>query len=59
MNQNSNKQYDLEDRSLRFAERVNVYVRKLPKDIPNIENGRQLVRSAGSVAPIILKQTSL
>lgn len=50
MNQTSNnKQYDLEDRCFRFAEKVNEYVRKLPKDIPNIENGRQLVRSAGSV----------
>lgn len=32
-----------------FAGRVNDYVRKLPKDIPNIENGKQLVRAAGSV----------
>ncbi len=43
------KQYDLEERTLAFAKRVNTYVRKLPKDIPNIENGKQLVRSAGSV----------
>ena len=46
--QNS-KRYDLEDRCLVFAGRVNDYVRKLPRDIPNIENGKQLVRSAGSV----------
>jgi|SRR3989344_4663305 len=45
----NSKQYDLEDRCLKFAERVNQYVRKLPRDIPNIENGRQLVRSAGSM----------
>ena len=43
------KIYDLEDRTLRFANEVNQYVRKLPKDIPNIENGKQLVRSAGSI----------
>lgn len=50
MNQIINsKQYDLEERCLRFAKRVNEYVRRLPRDIPNIENGRQLVRSAGSI----------
>jgi four helix bundle protein len=42
--------YDLEERSFLFAEKVNAYVRKLPKDIPNIENGKQLSRSSGSVA---------
>lgn len=43
------KRYDLEERCLQYAKRINEYVRKLPRDIPNIENGRQLVRSAGSV----------
>ena len=43
------KQYDLEERCFLFAKRINDYVRKLPKDIPNIENGKQLVRSGGSV----------
>ncbi len=46
--QNS-KPYDLEGRTFNFASRVNDYVRKLPKDIPNIENGKQLVRAAGSI----------
>lgn len=45
----NSKPYDLEERCFRFAKRVNEYVRKLPKDIPNIENGKQLVRSGGSV----------
>jgi four helix bundle protein len=45
----NHKQYDLEERCLRFAKRVNEYVRKLPKDIPNFENGRQLVKAGGSV----------
>ena len=50
MNQNTNsKQYNLEDRCLNFARKVNGDVNKLPKTIPNIENGRQLVRSSGSV----------
>jgi len=43
------KQYDLEERTLKFAKRVNVYVNNLPKTITNIENGKQLVRSGGSV----------
>lgn len=43
-----NKQYDLEGRCLKFAKDVNVYVLKLPKNVCNIENGRQLVRAAGS-----------
>ena len=43
------KRYDLEDRTMKFAHRVNAYVRTLPRDIPNIENGKQLARAAGSV----------
>lgn len=45
----NNKRYDLEERCLNFAKRVNAYVNKLPKTISNFENGKQLVRSAGSV----------
>ncbi|MFZ1655122.1 MAG: four helix bundle protein [Candidatus Moraniibacteriota bacterium] len=43
------KKYDLEERTLAFARRVNAYVNGLPRTISNIENGKQLVRSAGSV----------
>ena len=43
------KQYDLEDRTLKFAKRVMAYVNTLPKTVSNIEIGRQLARSAGSV----------
>ena len=46
--QNS-KHYDLEDRTLEFAKGVRVFVRKLPRTIANIEDGKQLVRSSGSV----------
>ncbi len=45
----NSKQYDLEDRTLRYAKRVNNYVKGLPRTISNIENGRQLIRAAGSV----------
>jgi len=44
----SNK-FDLEERTLKFAQRVNAYVLGLPKNIANLENGRQLIRSSGSV----------
>lgn len=43
------KIYDLEERTFKFADRITDYVLKLPKTIPNIEYGRQLVRSGGSV----------
>lgn len=43
------KQYDLEERTLQFAKRVIALVNRMPKTLPNIEIGRQLVRSSGSV----------
>lgn len=48
MSQISNN-YDLEDRTLKFARRINAYVQGLPRTITNLENGKQLVRSGGSV----------
>ena len=45
----NSKRYDLEERSLQFAKRINVFVKKLAKNISNIEISRQLVRAAGSV----------
>ena len=46
--QNS-KQYDLEDRTLNFAKTVRLFVKRLPKNIINFEDGRQLIRSSGSI----------
>jgi len=43
------KQYDLEERTLLFAKRVREFVKKLPKTMANIEDGKQLIRSSGSV----------
>jgi len=43
------KQYDLEERTLRFAQRVREFVKKLPKTLANIEDSRQLVNASGSV----------
>ena len=49
MNQNSNKFYDLEERTFKFAQDVIKYVRVLPKTVSNIEIGKQLIRSGCSV----------
>jgi four helix bundle protein len=46
--QNS-KQYDLEERTLQFAKRVRAFVKKLPKTLANVEDGRQLIKASGSV----------
>lgn len=46
----NNKQYDLEERTFKFAQRVRDYVKKLPKTISNIEYGKQLIRASGSQA---------
>jgi len=45
----SPKRYDLEERTLRFAQRVREFVKKLPKTLANIEDSRQLVDASGSV----------
>jgi hypothetical protein len=43
------KPYDLEDRTFEFSRRVRVFVKKLPKSIANVEDGKQLIRASGSV----------
>ncbi|MCB9191288.1 MAG: four helix bundle protein [Flavobacteriales bacterium] len=43
------KKYDLEARTLEFAKRVRKFVRNLQMDIPNREDGKQLVRSSASI----------
>ena len=50
MTQNPNKKlFDLEDRTFDFARRCRDFVKKIPKTISNIEYGKQLIRSSGSV----------
>jgi four helix bundle protein len=44
-----NKPFDLEERTFLFAKECRIYVQKLAKTISNIEDGKQLVRSSGSV----------
>jgi len=43
------KQYDLEDRTLVFAKKVRAFMKKLPKTLTNIEDGKQLIKASGSV----------
>lgn len=43
------KQYDLETRTHEFARRTREFVKKLPKIVGNFEDGKQLIRSSGSV----------
>ena len=44
------KKYDLEDRTKIFALSVRDYIKLLPKSVSNLEYGKQLIRSSGSVA---------
>ncbi|OGK16092.1 four helix bundle protein [Candidatus Roizmanbacteria bacterium RIFCSPHIGHO2_01_FULL_39_12c] len=46
--QNS-KKFDLEDRTFKFAKKCRTLVKKIPKTISSIEDGKQLIRSSGSV----------
>jgi len=39
---------DLEERAFHFAKRVRLFTRKLPKNITNIEDSKQVVRASGS-----------
>ena len=50
MAENNKKQYDLEERTFKFAKRCRDFVKKLPRTISNIEYGKQLIRSSGSQA---------
>jgi len=43
------KHYDLEERTFLFAKNVRSFVRKLPKTIADIEDGKQLINASGSV----------
>ncbi len=43
------REYDLEDRTFRFAQNVRAFVKRLPRTISNREDVKQLVRASGSV----------
>jgi len=48
-NMQNSKQYDLEPRTLKFAKDVRTFVGKLNKSAANLEDGKQLIRSSGSI----------
>jgi four helix bundle protein len=51
MDTNKNiKQYDLEERTFKFARRCRDFINKLSRTITNIEYGKQLARASGSQA---------
>jgi len=43
------KKYDLEERAYVFARDVRSFIKKLPHNTINYEDGKQLVRSSGSI----------
>jgi len=43
------KQYDLEERTFKFAQNVRIFIKTVPRTISNIEDCKQLSRSSGSV----------
>ena len=45
--QNS-KTFDLEERTFQFAKNITLYVRQLPKNISDLEYGKQVIGSSGS-----------
>lgn len=47
---NDEKPYDLEERTFLFAKEIRVFVASLQKTSAHIEDGKQLIRSSGSVA---------
>ena len=49
MNETQNSKYDLEERTLKFAEDIRKFIKELPKTLGNLEDIRQLIRSSGSI----------
>lgn len=43
------KQYDLEERCLEFSRNIRLFINNIPKTTSNFEDGKQLIRSSGSV----------
>lgn len=43
------KKYDLEERTFAFARDVRSFIKKLPYNTTNYEDGKQLIRASGSV----------
>ena len=48
-NDKISKRYDLEERTLKFAKEVIVFVKGLPRTVANAEIAKQLIRSSSSI----------
>lgn len=46
---NTDRPYDLEERTFLFAKEVALFCKRLPKNVENIEYIKQVIRSSGSV----------
>ena len=44
---NNKSVYDLEERTFRFAKDIRLFIKKLPYNISNTEDIKQLVRASG------------
>ena len=49
MRKDDSKPYDLEERTFEFAKASRAFVKKLPRTIANIEDGKQFIRASGSI----------
>ncbi|HAW58181.1 MAG TPA: four helix bundle protein [Bacteroidales bacterium] len=47
--QNENRVFDLEGRTYNFAKDMRLWIKKLPKNLINVEDIKQLLKSSGSV----------
>jgi four helix bundle protein len=47
--QNPKPLYDLQERTFQFAKAVRLFVKRLPKTVGNIEDGKQLIKASGLV----------
>jgi four helix bundle protein len=41
--------FDLEERTFQFARRVRLLLKRVPRTVGNIEDGKQVIRSSGSI----------
>ena len=55
MEASSDNKYNLDRRTFIFSKKVRDYVDRLPRKMTNIEIGKQLIRSAGSVGANYIK----
>ena len=47
--QSKDRVYDLEERTYNFAKDIRLWIKKLPKNLINVEDIKQLLKSSGSV----------